>query len=75
MVEQAEQMLMDLGFTQVRVRIHGRLARIELEPESIGRFVEAKIRACVSRTFHELGFLYVTLDLDGYQSGSMNKGL
>ena len=75
MVEQAEQMLMDIGFLQVRVRVHDRMARIELEPESIGRFMEEKIRTCVSRAFHELGFLYVTLDLDGYQTGSMNAVL
>ena len=47
MVEQAEQMLMDIGFLQVRVRVHDRMARIELEPESIGRFMEEKIRTNV----------------------------
>ena len=75
MVEQAEQMLMDLGFSQVRVRVHDRLARIELETESIGRFMEPEVRNGVSRAFHELGFLYVCLDLDGYQTGSMNAVL
>ena len=75
MVERAEQVLMDLGFSQIRVRVHGRLARIELEPGEIGRFLEPEIRGRVSRALHDLGFLYVSLDLDGYQTGSMNSAL
>ena len=75
MVEQAEQILMDLQFSQIRVRIHDRLARIELEPKDIDRFLEPGIRSLVSRKLHELGLLYVSLDLDGYQTGSMNQVL
>ena len=75
MVDRAEQLLLDLGFHQVRVRIHGRLARIEVERSEICRFLDGDITEQVARRFHEIGFLYVTLDLDGYQMGSMNKAI
>ncbi|MBR3402693.1 MAG: ATP-dependent sacrificial sulfur transferase LarE [Parasporobacterium sp.] len=75
MVELAEQRLLDLGFRQFRVRIHDSLARIELEPAEIDRFMQGNIRSEVCAYLHELGFLYVTLDLDGYRTGSMNKVL
>jgi len=75
MVELAEQRLLDLGFRQFRVRIHGSMARIELEPAEIDRFMQGNIRSEVCAYLHELGFLYVTLDLDGYRTGSMNKVL
>ena len=64
MVDKAEQLLLDLGFTQLRVRIHGTIARIE-----VGQ------RRQVSEALHGLGFSYVTLDMDGYQTGSMNRTL
>ena len=73
MVEQAEQRLLDLGFTQFRVRIHGKMARIELAPGEISRFMNEETRKEVSSYLHELGFLYVSLDLDGYRTGSMNR--
>lgn len=73
MVDRAEQRLLDLGFHQVRVRIHGKLARIEIEPEEFPRLLENA--AELNRYFQELGFTYVTLDLGGYQTGSMNKTL
>jgi len=72
MVEKAEQVLMGLGFSQIRVRIHGPVARIEVEKQDIERFLDPEIRAQVSTKLHQLGFLYVALDLDGYQTGSMN---
>ena len=75
MVDQAEQLLLDLGFHQVRVRIHGELARIEIEKSEMGRFLDPETAGQIARRFHEIGFLYVTLDLDGYQMGSMNKAL
>ena len=75
MVDRAEQLLLDLGFHQVRVRIHGKLARIEIEKSEMGRFLDPKTAEQITRRFHEIGFLYVTLDLDGYQMGSMNKTL
>ena len=75
MVDQAEQLLLDLGFHQVRVRIHGMIARIEIEKSEMGRFLDPETAEQIARRFHEIGFLYVTLDLDGYQMGSMNKAL
>ncbi len=75
MVDRAEQLLLDLGFHQVRVRIHGMIARIEIEKSEMGRFLDTETAEQVARRFHEIGFLYVTLDLDGYQMGSMNKAL
>ena len=75
MVDQAEQFLMDLGFIQVRVRIHGLMARIEIEPEAFDRFLDKVIREKVEAKLKQIGFTYVTLDLQGYRSGSMNETL
>lgn len=75
MVEKAEQALIDLGFRQLRVRIHGKLARIEVERNCFDRIVQPDVAAQLTSRFHELGFLYVALDLDGYSMGSMNKTL
>lgn len=74
MVEKAEQLLIDLGYVQSRVRIHGRIARIELLPEEINDFID-KHRDVVQNKFKEIGFSYVTLDLEGYRMGSMNEVL
>lgn len=73
MVEQAEQLLMDMGFVQFRVRIHDNLARIEVLPEDIGRFIKPDIRSRVTEEFRRLGFDYVTVDIQGYRTGSMNE--
>lgn len=73
MVDKAEQMLLDLGFHQVRVRIHDRIARIEIIPEEFEKLLT--VRQQVSDTFHALGFTYVTMDLTGYRTGSMNETL
>lgn len=75
MVEQAEQLLLGLGFRQLRVRIHGSMARIELLPEDISRFMEPEIRQPVYDRLKSLGFSYVTLDLGGFRTGSMNETL
>ena len=75
MVEQAEQFLFDRGFRQVRVRLHGELARIEVEPEELERIVQPAFRAALNDRLQQLGFRYVTLDLGGYAMGSMNKAL
>ena len=75
MVERAEQLLLDLGFRQVRVRIHGTLARIEVAPEERARLLEVNRDGSFSARLRELGFSYVTMDLDGYQTGSMNRTL
>ena len=75
MVDRAEQRLLDLGFRQVRVRIHGNIARIEIERSQFEKILEPETADQINRYFRELGFLYVTLDLGGYQMGSMNKTL
>ena len=75
MVDKAEQLLLDMGFHQVRVRIHGMIARIEVPPEEIVRLVEAETRLKVASKLKEYGFTYVTLDLMGYRTGSMNETL
>ena len=98
MVERAEQLLLDLGFKQFRVRFHGgaflaagagvmggstdvpandgvagSIARIELLPEDLERFMKEDIRLKVSDEFKKIGFSYVALDLLGYRTGSMNE--
>ncbi|MBO5543263.1 MAG: ATP-dependent sacrificial sulfur transferase LarE [Oscillospiraceae bacterium] len=73
MVDRAEQLLMDLGFRQFRVRIHGDLARIELLPEDLEKLIRQDMRERVYRALKEYGFSYVTLDLAGYRTGSMNE--
>lgn len=69
-VEAAEQLLFDLGFTQFRVRCHGDIARIEVLPAQLPKLV-ANREAVIAR-LHALGFRYVTMDLEGFRSGSMD---
>ena len=68
--EAAENLLADLGFTQRRVRVHGNLARIEVLPAEIPLLLER--RDMISSRLEELGFLYTTVDLKGFRSGSMD---
>ena len=75
MVDRAEQCLINLGFSQMRVRAHGDLARIEVPKEDIGRFFDGKLRDDVVKAVREAGFAYVSLDLSGYRSGSLNEVL
>ena len=75
MVDQAEQLLLDLGFHQVRVRIHGSIARIEILPAEFERILQEDNREKIYTTLKELGFSYVTLDLLGYRTGSMTETL
>lgn len=72
MVERAEKFLLDNDFKQVRVRIHGNIARIEILPDDFDKFLEKNFREKIFTTFKEYGFDYVTLDLQGYRTGSMN---
>ncbi len=74
-VDKAERFLRGLNFKQVRVRHHGEIARIELEKKDIGTFISKGLLDKVIKKFKELGFLYVTLDLEGYRTGSMNEPL
>lgn len=75
MVDRAEQLLLDLGFSQVRVRIHGDLARIEVLPEELPGLLEEKNRSRIVTSLESYGFSYVTMDLKGYRTGSMNETL
>lgn len=72
-VEAAEDFLLGIGLRVLRVRHHGSTARIEVPAEDSGLVLEN--RATITRRFHELGFAYVALDLDGFRSGSMNAML
>ncbi len=73
-IDCAEQFLRDLGYRQLRVRHHGQIARIELPPEEIPGFLASHAEAATAH-LKSLGFLYVTLDLQGFRSGSMNEAL
>ncbi len=75
MVDRAEQFLIDLGFNQLRVRIHGKIARIELAPSEFAHFMEEQIRIRVHEEFRRIGFDYTALDILGYRTGSMNETL
>lgn len=74
-VEAAEEFLRSCGFTQMRVRVHGELARLEVLPEDTERLMSADMRSRVSEKLKELGFAYVTADMQGYRTGSMNETL
>jgi uncharacterized protein len=72
-IERAEEVVRALGFDELRVRDHGDLARIEVPPDAIGRI--AAQRATIERELKSLGFTYVTVDLGGFRSGSLNASL
>jgi len=74
-IEQAENFLKLRGYRQIRVRHHGDLARIELGQEDLKRFIAEETDSSVSRHLMELGFRNVTLDMEGYRTGSLNEGL
>jgi uncharacterized protein len=75
MVSEAEKYLRGLGLEQFRVRHHETIARIEALPEDIHILTNSPIRDELLSKFKEIGFTYVTLDLEGYRSGSMNEVL
>ncbi len=75
MVDKAEQLLLDLGFDQMRVRIHGNMARIEIMPEEFDKMMKDDVRNQIISSFKEFGFTYITMDLIGYRTGSMNEVL
>ena len=75
MVDKAEQLLLDMGFHQIRVRIHDKLARIEIMPDEFPKLMEKENRTKIYAYLKVLGFTYVTLDLGGYRTGSMNETL
>jgi uncharacterized protein len=71
-VGRAERLLKDLGFRQVRVRMHGELARVEVEAADVPRLTDPEVRGRVVAALKSLGYRYVTVDLEGFRSGSMN---
>jgi uncharacterized protein len=71
-VEKGEDALRELGFRQFRVRHHGDIVRIEVAREELDRALDLTMATEFTRTFKELGFKFVTLDLEGFRSGSMN---
>ncbi|HYF84527.1 MAG TPA: ATP-dependent sacrificial sulfur transferase LarE [Clostridia bacterium] len=75
MVDKTEAYLRSLGFTQLRVRCHGKLARIELVPEDIKRIFTEDLNKAIDSKLKEIGFQYVSMDLIGYRTGSLNEVL
>ncbi len=70
-IDASEQILFDLGFPQFRVRSHGDIARIEIEPSQFAKIIEPEVSAAIDSRLKDLGYKYVTLDLKGYRTGSM----
>ena len=71
-----ETFLRQLGFKQFRVRYHGEIARMELDTEGLRNLLEhPSLRMEITKRLKEFGFTYVTLDLEGYRTGSMNEPL
>jgi len=74
-IEQGEDALRDLGFRQFRVRHHGDIVRIEIARDELSRALAPEMAVEFTRIFKSLGFKFVTLDLEGFRSGSMNSWL
>jgi uncharacterized protein len=74
-VDQGEEILREMGFREFRVRHHDNLVRLEIAPAELDRALQKEIVEALALRFRELGFKYVTLDLQGYRSGSMNEAL
>ncbi len=74
MIYKAEKLLRELGFRQLRVRHHDKIARIEVERSELPRLIDEEISQQVTDGLRDIGYLYVTIDLQGYRTGSMNEG-
>ena len=74
-VARAERLIRDMGFEGIRVRVHGDIARIETDPDDIALLAYVRTRKEISEELKRLGFKYVTIDMDGYRTGSMNEVL
>ncbi len=74
-VEKAEDFMKSFGFHEIRVRDHGSIARIEVEEDKIGLLLTPERRKIISEKLKSLGYKFISLDLDGYKSGSMNRVL
>ena len=75
LVERGESALRELGFRQFRVRLHDRLARVEISPDEMPRALTPQMAAAIAHRLKEAGFRYVALDLEGYRQGSLNETL
>ncbi len=75
MIEEAEEFLRAKGFDQVRVRVHGDSARVEVDPKEVSRLISPGIRTSVTKKLKSLGFTYISVDLEGYRTGSLNEVL
>ena len=75
MIDQAEQFLLDLGLYQVRVRYHDNLARIEIDESGFDKILNKQFREKIHSKFKQIGFTYVSVDIKGYRTGSMNETL
>jgi uncharacterized protein len=73
LIERGEAALRELGFRQFRVRLHDKLARVEIAPEEMARAVSPEMTSAISRDLKRAGFTFVALDLDGYRQGSLNE--
>ena len=71
-VERAEAVLRQMGFREFRVRVHGELARVEVSPAELPAALDIELSGRISRELKAIGFKFVTLDLEGFRSGSMN---
>jgi pyridinium-3,5-biscarboxylic acid mononucleotide sulfurtransferase len=74
-IERGEARLRALGFNQMRVRHHGDVVRIEIAPDEMPRALDAEMARSLAAAFKQLGFKFVTLDLEGYRSGALNETL
>jgi uncharacterized protein len=74
-VEKAEDHLREAGFRQFRVRSHGDIARIEVAPEERRRFFDENLLDSISKSLKSYGFLYVSLELEGYVMGNLNRAI
>ena len=74
-IAKAENYLLEQGIRHCRVRHHGEVARIELDPDGMTKAVTKGVREAIVATLRELGFIYVALDLEGYESGRMNRSV
>ncbi len=75
MVEQSETYVLSMGFSDCRIRYHGDIARIEVPIEEIGRIITENVRERIVQKLREIGFRYISIDLEGYVPGSMNRGI
>jgi uncharacterized protein len=74
-VEEGEERLRALGFRQVRLRHHGEMARVEIDPSELSRALDPAVGHAILEAIKPLGFRYVALDLEGYRTGSLNEVL